>query len=151
MPWYGRLANCWSSRWRAKVYLSCTASTQKRPSSATNRNPPKPCTPAARWNGLPSRRNRAEPQCFAAACPSQQRAVEGPTTKLALARGPKVRIHLPPAESLSLSPSCFRGSRTAAFRAAVRGWLGNRVGRDAQERPPPIRRPRDLRENLEVR
>src|SRR6266404_6763138 len=45
---------------------------------------------------------------------------------------PKVRIHLPPAESPSLSPSCCRGSRTPAFRAAVRGWLGDRVGRDAQ-------------------
>ena len=36
---------------------------------------------------------------------------------------PMVRIHLPPAESLSLSRSCFRGSRTSAFRAAVRGGL----------------------------
>ena len=43
----------------------------------------------------------------------------------------KVRIHLPPAESPSLSRSCRRGSRTPAFRAAVRGWLGDRVGRDA--------------------
>src|SRR5206468_12960973 len=45
---------------------------------------------------------------------------------------PMVRIHLPPAESLSLSRSCFQGTRTPAFRAAVRGWLGDRVGRDAQ-------------------
>jgi hypothetical protein len=44
--------------------------------------------------------------------------------------GPRVRIRLPPAESPSLSRSCFRGSRTPAFRAAVR--LGDRVGRDAQ-------------------
>ena len=36
---------------------------------------------------------------FAAACPSQQRAVGGPTTKLAVAGGPRVRIHLPPAPS----------------------------------------------------
>ena len=41
-----------------------------------------------------------------------------------------VRIHFPPAESPSLSRSCFRGSRTPAFRAAMRGWLGDRVGRD---------------------
>ena len=34
-----------------------------------------------------------------------------------------VRIHFPPAESPSLSRSCFRGSRTPAFRAAVRGGL----------------------------
>src|SRR5437660_11340535 len=34
-----------------------------------------------------------------------------------------VRIRLPPAESLSLSPSCFRVSRTSAFGAAVRGGL----------------------------
>jgi hypothetical protein len=46
--------------------------------------------------------------------------------------GPMVRILLPPAESPSLSPSCFRGSRTPAFRAAVRRWLGDRVGRDIQ-------------------
>src|ERR1700747_3459382 len=44
-----------------------------------------------------------------------------------------VRIHFPPAESPSLSPSCFRGSRTPAFCAAARGWLGDRVGRDAAE------------------
>jgi hypothetical protein len=43
-----------------------------------------------------------------------------------------VRIRFPPAESLSLSRSCFQGSRTPAFRAAVRGWVGDRVGRDAQ-------------------
>ena len=34
-----------------------------------------------------------------------------------------VRIHFPPAESPSLSPSCCRGSRTPAFCAAVRGGL----------------------------
>ena len=39
--------------------------------------------------------------------------------------GPMVRIRYPPAESPSLSPSCCRGSRTPAFRAAVRGWLGD--------------------------
>ena len=49
-----------------------------------------------------------------------------------LTAGPMVRIRFPPAESPSLSRSCFRGSRTPAFRAAVRGWLGDRVGRDAQ-------------------
>jgi len=43
-----------------------------------------------------------------------------------------VRIHFPPAESPSLSPSCFRGSRSPAFRAAVRGMRGDRVGKDAQ-------------------
>jgi hypothetical protein len=46
--------------------------------------------------------------------------------------GPMVRIHLPPAESLSLSRIRFRRSRTPAFRAGVRGWLSERVGRDAQ-------------------
>src|SRR5438876_11715442 len=46
--------------------------------------------------------------------------------------GPRVRILLPPAESPSLSRSCCRGSGTPAFRAAVRRWLGDRVGRDAQ-------------------
>jgi hypothetical protein len=46
--------------------------------------------------------------------------------------GPRVRIHLPPAESLSLAPSRSRTWRTPAFRAGVRGWLGDWVGRDAQ-------------------
>ena len=45
--------------------------------------------------------------------------------------GPRVRIHLPPAESLSLGRIHFRRSRTPAFRAGVRGWLGDWVGRDA--------------------
>ena len=48
---------------------------------------------------------------------------------------PKVRIHLPPAESPSLSRIRFRRSRTPAFRAGVRGWLGDWVGRDAQGFP----------------
>src|SRR6202035_3230025 len=46
-----------------------------------------------------------------------------------------VRIHLPPADSLSLSRKCLRRSRTPAFRAGQRGWLGDRVGRDAQGFP----------------
>jgi hypothetical protein len=43
----------------------------------------------------------------------------------------EVRIHSAPAESLSLGRIHFRRSRTRAFRAGVRGWLGDRVGRDA--------------------
>jgi hypothetical protein len=43
-----------------------------------------------------------------------------------------VRIRFPPAESPSLSRSGGRGSRKPAFRAAVRDWLGDQVGRDAQ-------------------
>ena len=51
-----------------------------------------------------------------AACPSEQRAVGGPTTKLAVAGGPRVRIHLPPAASLqtfglSLPRSAVIGGR----------------------------------------
>jgi hypothetical protein len=45
--------------------------------------------------------------------------------------GPRVRIHFPPAESQSLARIRFRKSRTPAFRAGVRGWLGDPVGRDA--------------------
>jgi hypothetical protein len=45
---------------------------------------------------------------------------------------PMVRIRFPPAESPSLSRSCFRVSGTPAFRAAVRRWLADRVSRDAQ-------------------
>src|SRR6478609_3850786 len=36
---------------------------------------------------------------------------------------PEVRIHLPPADSPSLSRIPLRRSRTPAFRAGVRGWL----------------------------
>src|SRR5437899_8281595 len=54
---------------------------------------------------------------------------------------PRVRIHLPPAESLSLSRIHFRGSRTPAFRAGVRSCLGDWLRRDAQgvsrSRQPP--------------
>src|SRR6266446_3850437 len=46
-PWYGRSANCWSSRWKAKIYMSFTAGKQKLPSSVANRNPPKLCTPGS--------------------------------------------------------------------------------------------------------
>jgi hypothetical protein len=46
--------------------------------------------------------------------------------------GPRVRILLSPAQSQSLARIHFRRSRTPAFRAGVRGWLGDRVGRDAQ-------------------
>jgi hypothetical protein len=46
--------------------------------------------------------------------------------------GLRVRIRFPPAESQSLSRIRYRRSRTPAFRAGVRGWLGDPVGRDAQ-------------------
>ena len=52
-----------------------------------------------------------------------------------LHEGPMVRIRLPPAESLSLGRIRFRRSRIPAFRAGVRGWLSDRVGRDAQGFP----------------
>jgi hypothetical protein len=57
------------------------------------------------------------------------------TTELTVAGGPKVRIHLPPADSPSLSRSHFRASRTPAFRAGVRGWIGDWIARDAQGFP----------------
>jgi len=44
---------------------------------------------------------------------------------------PMVRIHLPPADSQSLSRSRFRRSRTPLFRAGLGSWLGDRVSRDA--------------------
>jgi hypothetical protein len=66
--------------------MSFTACKQKRPSSAANRNSSKPCMPAARWNGSPSRRNRAEPKCrLRRRLPSRQRAAGGPAAKLAVA------------------------------------------------------------------
>jgi len=47
------------------------------------------------------------------------------------ARVLEVRIHLPPADSPSLSRSHFRASRTRAFPAGVRGSLDDGVSRDA--------------------
>jgi hypothetical protein len=44
----------------AKPCSSGTAGTQKPPSSAANRNPPKPYERSAPWNGFPSRKNRAQ-------------------------------------------------------------------------------------------
>ena len=65
--------------------------------------------------------------------PIDPRAIHLPQSKPAPSRqGPMVRIHLPPADSPSLARIRFRASRTPAFRAGVRGWLGDRVGRDAQ-------------------
>ena len=75
--------------------MSFTAGRQKPPRSAINRNPPKPCTPPAPWNGKLSRRNRAEPLPL----PRRQRAGGAPT-ELTVTGGPRVRIHLPPAVSL---------------------------------------------------
>jgi len=67
--------------------------------------PTKPCTPPARWNGVPSRRNRAEPQCrLRRRLPFAATSGGGPTTKLAVAGGPRVRIHLPPAASHQRTP-----------------------------------------------
>src|ERR1700731_1442393 len=48
---------------------------------------------------------------------------------------PKVRIHLPPADSPSLSRSHFRASRTRAFPAGVRGSLDDGVSRDTEGFP----------------
>src|SRR6266446_5271664 len=57
---------------------------------------------------------------------------------------PEVRIHLPPAESPSLSWSCCRRSRTPAFRAAVRGWrvrgITRRSSKRQYSRPPDFPR-----------
>jgi predicted phage terminase large subunit-like protein len=69
--------------------LSCAAK-QKPPSSVANRNPPKPCTPPARWNGSPSRRNRAEPQSLSRR-PFTVRSNErqGPGNRARPGRGPR--------------------------------------------------------------
>jgi len=52
----------------------------------------------------------------------------------------KVRIHLPPADSPSLTGSSGPGSRTPAFRAGLRAMEGGAVGRD-EDRPATWRRP----------
>jgi hypothetical protein len=68
--------------------------------------------------------------------PSVDISEGGPKRNLgteALSRAePEVRIHLPPADSPSRARIRYQESRTPAFRAGVRGWLGDRVGRDAQ-------------------
>src|SRR6516165_1965971 len=61
MPWSGRSANCWSSRCRAKVYMSFTAGRPKPPRSAASHNLLNPCPSPARWSGSRRRRTRAEP------------------------------------------------------------------------------------------
>src|SRR6516162_2609778 len=43
--------------------MSCTVSRRKPPRSPARHNLLKPCPSPARWNGSPSRRNRAEPRC----------------------------------------------------------------------------------------
>jgi len=68
-------------------------------------------------------------------CAAKGASREKPSTGqegLKIVGGPAVRIPLPPAESPSLAPSRSRTWRTPAFRAGVRGWVGDRVGRDAQ-------------------
>jgi hypothetical protein len=62
--WSGRIVIAKPVDPTRRRFTSFTARRQQRPSSAANRNPPKPCTPPARWNGSPSRRNRAEPRCL---------------------------------------------------------------------------------------
>jgi len=54
----------------------------------------------------------------------------GPVEPLAPGAELELRIHFPPADSPSLAGNRFHRQRTPAFRAGVRGWLGNRVGRD---------------------
>src|SRR5580704_3337399 len=60
------------------------------------------------------------------------RHIESPKNYGSADWGPRVRIHLPPADSPSLARIRYQAWRTPAFRAGVRGWLGDRVGRDAQ-------------------
>jgi hypothetical protein len=55
--------------------------------------------------------------------------------------GPRVRIHLPPAESQSLAGLCRRGPRTPAFSAGVPGCVPGAVGRDPRG-PPTCANPR---------
>jgi hypothetical protein len=56
------------------------------------------------------------------------------------ARVLEVRIHLPPADSPSLSRTHFRASRTRAFPAGVRGSLDDAVSRDAAGFPLRVNR-----------
>src|SRR5262249_28647662 len=55
---------------RAKVYMSCTASRRKRPSSVANRNLFKSCPSPARWSGSSCRRERLSNQVVLFRSPS---------------------------------------------------------------------------------
>src|SRR5215831_13558048 len=61
MRWYGPSPNCWLSRCRAKVYISCTASRRQPPRSAARHNLLKPRPSRARWSGPKCRRSKVEP------------------------------------------------------------------------------------------
>ena len=61
MPWSGRSPNCWSSRCRAKVYMSGTAIRRKPTRSPASHNLLKPCPSLARRSGSKRRRRKAEP------------------------------------------------------------------------------------------
>jgi hypothetical protein len=92
----------------------------KRPSSAANRNPPKPYGRSAPWNGSPSRKNRAEPHAAVPAPLSlADNRAAGRDNGTHRGRGPRVRIHLPPPaphlpfareiDSFAFSPSLSHG------------------------------------------
>src|SRR6516164_1959259 len=105
--------------------MNRTAGKKKRPSSAANRNPPKPYGSPARWNGPPSRRNRAEPLPL----PRRQERQAAPT-ELTGDRGPMVRIHLPPAESPRLAGFPPPQARSRLFARVCGPDRRGAVGRD---------------------
>ena len=67
-PWYRQIFRTRLAAHRNAVQefitttsLSCSAGSQRPPSSAANCNPLRPCTPPGRWNGSPRRTKLAEP------------------------------------------------------------------------------------------
>src|SRR6201998_171841 len=104
---------------------ACSGVKARRNTSAAKRQAAKLCyrfgplTPSAR-SANPDRRRRDEEPAFPL-------RTKNPTTnqkQLLDRKSPiRVRILFPPAESPSLSRICFRGSRTPALCAAVRGGL----------------------------
>ena len=106
--------------------MSGTASRRKPPRSAAGHNLFKPCPSPARWNGPPSRRNCGEPQCRLRRRLPFAATSGGPTTKLAVAGGPRVRIHLPPAANHTNS---IIG---ADIDCRQRSWCGWRFRRGAR-------------------
>src|SRR6516165_4655730 len=94
--------------------MSGTTSRRKPPRTAAGHNLFKPCPSPARWNGPPSRRNRAEPLPL----PRRQGRQAAPT-ELTGDRGPMVRIHLPPAASQRRTP--FGTVRIQEFDARAVG------------------------------
>jgi hypothetical protein len=101
-------------------------------SSAANRNLPKPSMRSAPWNGLPNRRNRADPAHSGTPILPHATVRRGATTDLNVAEVLTVRIRFAPADSPCLAGYSPPTSKSRAFPGGVQGGAGGSVGRDAR-------------------